>query len=590
MENFTEEQNEFLLAEGKNVVKACPGSGKTYMVANKFIKYLNSWNLYHKGVAVLSFTNVASKEILDKIESIDGKVQSVNYPHFIGTVDSFINEFIVLRYGFLYTYDKNRPQISLADNWKIPYKYWRSECHKKNCVDNIADFRYGIDKKFYKGKELVTCELRGAQTALPCQQYKKMLTNKNIVFQNETALFAFQLIKKYPEIAKGLAERFPIIIIDEAQDTSAEQMAVFDLIINAGMKSFFLVGDPDQAIYEWRDATPECFLQKMKAIGWNTIELTGNFRSSQNICNATCYFSQTISNKFPNKAIGMYKNEVEKPVLLLTNGHTIKEIKDYFFEKCKELNIEIDPKKVAILTRGRIHDDTNIVGLWKNRELEWFAQSRYEWEYGSRKKAIAIASKASFCVFYGEQIEEIEMQTIIDNTFSSSLWFDFIIELVSEAPCIKIAIGEWVCLYGTHFLKVASKYGIPIHTNKQLSEIIKIKSSDKNIPYFKNIEVLRFFEKKQQNEYTRSSVHGVKGETYEATLLFINSKKGKTLTPSFLEKGDLNSELMRIAYVAMTRPRRLLMVAMPASIKIKEYQRFPKELWKYEYIVYKQKN
>ncbi|WP_176699057.1 hypothetical protein [Clostridium sp. C105KSO13] len=41
---------------------------------------------------------------------------------------------------------------------------------------------------------------------------------------------------------------------------------------------------------------------------------------------------------------------------------------------------------------------------------------------------------------------------------------------------------------------------------------------------------------------------------------------------------------MRIAYVAMTRPRRLLMVAMPANAKIKEYQRFPKELWKYEYI------
>ena len=67
-------------------------------------------------------------------------------------------------------------------------------------------------------------------------------------------------------------------------------------------------------------------------------------------------------------------------------------------------------------------------------------------------------------------------------------------------------------------------------------------------------------------------------------MLFINSKTGKTLTPSFLEKGDLNSELMRIAYVAMTRPRRLLMVAMPANTKTKEYQRFPKELWKYEYL------
>lgn len=584
MGEFTDEQNKFLLAEGKNVVKACPGSGKTYMVANKFMKYLNAWDLYHQGVAVLSFTNVASKEVLEKIESIEGKVQSVNYPHFVGTVDSFINEFIVLRYGFLYTSDNKRPQISLTDNWKIPYKYWRTECHRNGCVDHIEGFRYGIDKKFYKGKELVTCELRGKQITLPCEQYKKMLANKNVVFQNETALFAFQLLKKYPEIAKGLAERFPVIIIDEAQDTSAEQMAVFDLISNSGVKSFFLVGDPDQAIYEWRDATPECFLLKMKESEWNTIELTGNFRSSQNICNSTCHFSETISNEFPNKAIGIYKDEVEKPILLLTNGNNVQEIDDYFIEKCKEFNIEIDPKKVAILTRGSIHNDTDIMGLWKSKELEWFAHSRYEWEYGSRKKAISIASKAAFCIFYGEQIEGFEMQTIIDNTFSSSLWFEFIIDLVSDAPCIKMAIGEWVCLYEAHFSKLTSKYGIPIHANKQLSEVIKIKSRDKNVPHFKNIEVLRFFEKKQQNEYTRSSVHGVKGETYDAVLLFINSKTGKTLTPSFLEKGDLNSELMRIAYVAMTRPRRLLMVAMPANVKTKEYQRFPKELWKYEYI------
>jgi superfamily I DNA/RNA helicase len=584
MGKFTDEQNEFLLAEGKNVVKACPGSGKTYMVANKFIKYLNSWNLYHQGVAVLSFTNVASKEILEKIEEIEGKVQGVIYPHFVGTVDSFINEFIVLRYGFLYTSDKKRPQIALTDNWKIPYKFWRPECHRNGCVDRIDAFHYGIDKKFYKGKDLVKCKLVGRQRELPCQQYKSMLNNKNIVFQNESALFAFQLLKKYPEIARGLAERFPIIIIDEAQDTSIDQMAVFDLLSIGGIKSFFLVGDPDQAIYEWRDATLECFLQKIKETEWNTIELTGNFRSSQNICNATCYFSNTLSNELPNNAIGIYGEETEKPMLLLTNGNSEQEIKEYFIDKCNEMNIEIEPKRIAILTRGRIHDDTDIAGLWKSKELEWFAQSRYEWEYGSRKKAISIASKAAFCIFYGKQIEEVEMQTIIDNTFSSSLWYEFIIDLVSDAPCIKTAMGEWVSLYEAHFSNLTFKYRIPIHADKQLCDVIKIKSRDTRVPHFKNIEVLRFFEKKQQNEYTRSSVHGVKGETYDAVLLFINSKTGNTLTPNFLEKGDLNSELMRIAYVAMTRPRRLLMVAMPANTKIKEYQRFPKDKWQYEYM------
>ena len=38
-EQLTEEQKKFLTAEGKVVVKACPGSGKTYSVAHKLLSY-----------------------------------------------------------------------------------------------------------------------------------------------------------------------------------------------------------------------------------------------------------------------------------------------------------------------------------------------------------------------------------------------------------------------------------------------------------------------------------------------------------------------------------------------------------------------
>lgn len=52
-------------------------------------------------MAVLSFTNVASNEIQEKAQTIHGSLGELGYPHFIGTVDSFIDEFIVLRYGHL---------------------------------------------------------------------------------------------------------------------------------------------------------------------------------------------------------------------------------------------------------------------------------------------------------------------------------------------------------------------------------------------------------------------------------------------------------------------------------------------------------
>lgn len=81
------------------------------------------------------------------------------------------------------------------------------------------------------------------------------------------------LLKKHPEIAAAIAERFPVIIIDEVQDTSINQMAVFDLLSTSGMQSMFLVGDPDQSIYEWRNANPECMLQKLDDSSWKCIEV-----------------------------------------------------------------------------------------------------------------------------------------------------------------------------------------------------------------------------------------------------------------------------------------------------------------------------
>lgn len=47
-------------------------------------------------------------------------------------------------------------------------------------------------------------------------------------------------------------------------------------------------------------------------------------------------------------------------------------------------------------------------------------------------------------------------------------------------------------------------------------------------------------------------------------------------------EGPLNQELMRLAYVAMTRPKRLLMLAMPDTKGIKNCGRFSEELWEYE--------
>ena len=84
----------------------------------------------------------------------------------------------------------------------------------------------------------------------------------------------------------------------------------------------------------------------------------------------------------------------------------------------------------------------------------------------------------------------------------------------------------------------------------------------------------------------RSSIHGVKGETYDAVLMLALQAKGNgTITRELLCTGDLDCETMRIAYVAMTRPRKYLAVAIAKpSNTVALKARFPQDQWEYVYV------
>ena len=287
--NFTDEQLSFLESSGHIVLCACPGSGKTTIIAQKIIKYLQTWNKPHRGIAVLSFTNVASDEINYQINKINPHSLNLSSQHFIGTLDSFINKYIFLRFGYLLLESNKRPKIIFSEDIVQNFKYWKYDCHKQ-CTQKIEDFRWNSDEELTRNGKPIKCDPHG-KNILPCYQFKKMLFKQGLFFQNEVSDLTCQLLEKYPKIAEIIASRFPVIILDEAQDTSYEQMKILDYLCEAGLESIYIVGDPDQSIYEWRNASPKCFLNKLEDNKWKKIYLTKNFRNSQLICNATFVFS-----------------------------------------------------------------------------------------------------------------------------------------------------------------------------------------------------------------------------------------------------------------------------------------------------------
>src|SRR5690606_7947316 len=73
---------------------ACPGGGKTEVIGIKSAFEMQKWELENSGIAVVTFTTSAAKEIDRRIRKY-GSVSSGLYPHFVGTFDSWIHNYIL---------------------------------------------------------------------------------------------------------------------------------------------------------------------------------------------------------------------------------------------------------------------------------------------------------------------------------------------------------------------------------------------------------------------------------------------------------------------------------------------------------------
>lgn len=586
MVELTDEQKNFLKAEGRIVLCACPGSGKTFIVGKKLLNYLETWPYPYRGVAVLSFTNVASDEVVRQISQLSGeKLYSVNSPHFIGTLDGFINTFIFLRFGYLMqSKDRKRPHIVFDNYGESTFFSKNTQCHRKGCIQNPNMFHWS-DGGLLRDNQPIEC---GVQKK-PCVAFKKAMLQKGWATQREVAALSLRLLKKYPSIATELAYRFPIIIVDEAQDTSREQMEIIDILSNSGTITTILVGDPDQAIYEWRDATPEYFKAKINTPQWNTMYLTANFRSSQHICNATAKFASLLCGKSPTTAKGEHATYPLKPILLqVSSGKSREDIVNKFKQLCQDHGILLNCDSVAVLTRGKIHSDTDIKNLWQTPETYTLAAATYQWHCASRKEAFRLCEKVLFDMTINDVrgMSSNEIKQAVEKKTDYSTWTKKIIVLLSMLPPATSSLQEWQHILTERIDDLQKQGVISMRNKKDTSDIIKLKTRTKTTSGyssdFLNVPLKTYFEKKSTDDITTSSVHGVKGESFDATLLIVDSTKGKTLTPSTLNSAPLDNELLRIAYVAMTRPRKLLMVSIPKQKSSNKLSRFPPELWEYQ--------
>lgn len=141
---------------------------------------------------------------------------------------------------------------------------------------------------------------------------KLSVAHLNIYFEREqahdfieVALNANQALdedKGISDVALFLDYKIQHILIDEFQDTSASQFNTIEKLINQWQendgKTLFLVGDPMQSIYRFRESQVGLFLQVkdqgIANIKPNSLILSSNFRSSKSIVEGNNQFFRKI--------------------------------------------------------------------------------------------------------------------------------------------------------------------------------------------------------------------------------------------------------------------------------------------------------
>lgn len=547
-ESLSEKQREIVFDKlGKFVVRACPGSGKTYCVSARFARLILDWGKEYEGIAVLSFTNVAWQEIEKTYSEIFQVSEKISFPHFLGTIDSFINKYIFLPYGHLVLKYNERPTLVGE-----PHGIWTGKYFSDSLFDNIS---YNIDGTFYAIN--VRIMPRNWLNNVAIIRSKKNINKGGYATQSDANYFAMKILEKFPQIAKAIVFRFPCLIVDEAQDTSDIQMRIIDLLIENGLNEVMLVGDPDQAIFEWNDAKPDLLNQKYNEWG-NSIVLNESRRSSQRICNFTFNIS---SLEEPSTAVSKeVKDFVFQPKVILYNNN-LPQLVDDFIEECNQNGILASEETVAVIYRSKniMNEITGVPPIpvnsspWQLQDnyTKDFAKGKFLYDNGEftggfksiEKAILKQVEKLSFC-------SEDSIAKMIDKIGYinfKSLIFSF----VNILPLTNTTLGNWID-----------------ETNRKLIENnisfqLSITNAGKNYTFG---QIFQYEQEKISNRnYRLGTVHSVKGETFDATLLILKTKGiGKAYKTILRENISITeNEEIRITYVGITRPRKILVIAVP---------------------------
>ena len=603
--------------QGLRAISARPGTGKTSTVTEYCIAVMEGWNANYspwQGMAALSYTNVARYELEKKIRRRGTANRILSPPNFIGTIDAFVNQYIFLPFGAgQMDFQGGRPRLVGE-----PYSQWRvsdelSQSLPSNASSPLYFDCYSFDsgnapivvdrsprKVSFKGSKSAAQPTPANTAKIACM--KRHVWTQGLATQNDANYLAYRVLAGSPTLVRSLVRRFPVLIIDEAQDMTAVQHALLDCLIAAGQKHVVIVGDEYQAIYEWNTAKPQLFTARKADPRWEIRALSATFRCSPAICSVLTNMAADGETIHP-AASGKNKDYVEAVRIQgYDRSDEQSEVTTAIDELAKVLSgrpPHDDPdglKTIAVIARSG--DSASCLQAYftglstmPKRPLTW--ESRLTKDYlrvvhNLLKKDLHAAVGAYETLLFnaGDFETKSGMRAALaqqwGNGGSDLLTYRVIMlsdlqkiaatlpaeRVVNVAACTPFCNVELRALSRTLLTSIGRDC-------KTFSSNAKRDQDRPLSSLFASLEDRTYFVHPNFPDVrvTFSTVHGVKGETHDGVLFYTKEKSNGCGCPSgasslwakILSHNLVECEHKRIAYVALSRAAQVLFVLAPKS-------------------------
>lgn len=353
-----EQQKAVMSTEGYVRVLAGPGTGKTRALTARYCYLTETLGVSAKNILCVTFSNKAANEMKQRIRQWLGDLDL----GYICTLHAFCVQFLKEEIHVLH-YPKNFIILDVEDQRVLLLKIFEEmgltlkEATIKQKIDEVLEARKltagsYIDEIFTlsnseleKRIQLATDVNDGIFLRYLYEQKKNYACDFNDLIN-----FTAYILKHYPDILQKWQDRMQYVMVDEFQDVSAKQYSIAQML-SGKHHNLFIVGDPDQTIYTWRNAHVKLFLDFDKQYpDAQTIVLQTNYRSSPEILKAADTLIQKNVIRYP-KTLQATKPNGPKP--LFFHAQSEKEEADWICQEIKKLiNAGNRYDQIAVLYRS----------------------------------------------------------------------------------------------------------------------------------------------------------------------------------------------------------------------------------------------